>query len=124
MHALGIAQIFEGTLDAAIASLERASAQAGQSSARILTDLSAAYLARWHERGDDNDAKKAANLGLRAVTADASIPEAWFNLGLAREAVGDTTGAREAWTRYLEVDTDPKSIWREEARGHLRPLPP
>jgi tetratricopeptide (TPR) repeat protein len=123
VHAQGIAKIVEGDLDGAVQTLDRVAAQGGRSRARILTDLSAAYFARWRERGDDNDARNALEAAQHAVDADASIPEAWFNLALAREAIGDARRAREAWNQYLSVE-DPKSPWRAEAQQHLAPIPP
>lgn len=123
VHAQGIARIVQGDLDAAIKTLEGVAARGGTARPRILTDLSAAYLARWHERGDDNDARNALESAQNAVDADGSIPEAWFNLALSREAIGDTRRAREAWTRYLSVENS-TSPWREEAHRHLAPIPP
>lgn len=46
--------------------------------------------------------------------------EAWFNLALAAEALGDTSRAREIWTKYLALD--PSSDWAAEARRHLEKL--
>jgi tetratricopeptide (TPR) repeat protein len=82
----------------------------------LLNDIAAAYLAR----GAAGDAQHALDLLERAVSLDPTRAEAWFNLGLAAEALGRVSRAREAWARYLELD--PSSGWTAEARAHLANL--
>lgn len=121
VHALGVAKLMAGDLDGAISVLDTlAGAEAVRP--RVLADLSAAYLARSRDRGDPADVPRAIDAARRAVTADASLAEGWFNLALAREAAGERDQAREAWTRYLAVDKT--SPWRAEAQRHLAPPAP
>ena len=79
----------------------------------LLNDIAAAYLSR----AADGDAKRAFDLLERAVSLEPGRVEAWFNLGLAAEAIGNAARAREAWTQYLEIDQS--SAWAAEARRHL-----
>jgi tetratricopeptide (TPR) repeat protein len=85
--------------------------------AALLNDIGAALLAR----GGEGDATRALELLERVVGREPNRPEAWFNLGLAAEAAGAPTRARDAWTRYLAID--PSSEWAGEAREHLDKLP-
>lgn len=91
---------------------------AGSTDAPLLTDFSAALLAR---RGP-NDASLALDAAERAVRANPQSAEAWFNVGLAAEALNLPERAREAWTKYLELDAS--SGWAGEARKHLEELNP
>lgn len=86
------------------------------SDAGVLSDAAAAYLAR----GGEGDATHAIGLLERAVTLDPNRVEAWFNLGLAAEAVDLPVRATEAWTRALALDAT--SGWAGEARAHLEKL--
>jgi tetratricopeptide (TPR) repeat protein len=81
-----------------------------------MNDLAATLLAR----DADGDATHALTLLERVVARDPNRAEAWFNLGLAASAAGVPTRAREAWTRYLELDT--RSPWATEVREHLQKL--
>ncbi|HET7219506.1 MAG TPA: zf-HC2 domain-containing protein [Vicinamibacterales bacterium] len=110
-HALGAMYLAEGQAAQAaeiLSPLAPSAADAG-----LLTDIAAAWLAR----GDAGDAKGALDLLTRAVALDPARAEAWFNLALAAEALGDISRARDAWTRYLSLD--PSSQWAAEARRHL-----
>ena len=79
----------------------------------LLNDLAVALLAS----GRQEDRQRAKELLEQVVGRDPARAEAWFNLGLAAEATGDTTRAREAWSRYLALD--PSSPWAAEARARL-----
>jgi cytochrome c-type biogenesis protein CcmH/NrfG len=83
------------------------------SDATLLNDLAVALLAS----GRPQNQQRAKDLLEQVVARDANRLEAWFNLGLAAEATGDTTRAREAWSRYLALD--PSSPWAAEARARL-----
>jgi tetratricopeptide (TPR) repeat protein len=84
--------------------------------ASLLNDAAVALLAR----GRESDAKQAQALLEQVVARDPNRAEGWFNLGLAAEATGDLTRARDAWARYLAID--PSSPWAGEARGHAARL--
>ena len=113
-HALGAMYLAEG--QAARAAETLAPLAPNTKDAGVLTDIAAALLAR----GADGDAKQAITLLTRAVAIEPTRAEAWFNLGLAAEAVADLSRARDAWTRYLALD--PSSEWTAEARRHLEKL--
>jgi tetratricopeptide repeat protein len=59
----------------------------------------------------------AAESTLTRAVAKEPIPEAWFNLGLARSELRDRAGAAAAFRRYIEVD--PEGARREDAERHL-----
>ena len=80
----------------------------------LLNDLAVALLAS----GRQDDRKRAKDFLEQIVARDPNRAEAWFNLGLAAEATGDVTRAREAWTHYLTLD--PSSSWASEARARLK----
>lgn len=113
LHALGAAQLLDGELDAAIATLRRA-ADARPEQARAWNDLAAAYLTRAGRRPVEGDVFNAIAAAERATTADASLAEAWFNLALARDAAGQTPQAQEAWRRAAALEP-PSSGWHDEA---------
>jgi len=84
----------------------------------MLNDTAVALLARKGE----GDAKRAQTLLQRAIEREPKRAEAWFNLGLAAEAAGDTKLARVAWQQYLTLDSS--SQWAVEVRGRLEKLDP
>jgi tetratricopeptide (TPR) repeat protein len=69
--------------------------------ATLQNDLAAAYMAR-SQAGDAAHAFEAAS---KAIDIEASRPEAWFNLGLAAESLGLSQRAKDAWIRYLTLDS-------------------
>jgi tetratricopeptide (TPR) repeat protein len=81
--------------------------------AALLNDMAAALLAR----GDTGDVTRALQLLDQAVPQDPNRPEIWFNIGLAAEAADLPARARDAWTRYLTIDSS--SQWAKEVRQHL-----
>ena len=52
-----------------------------------------------------------------AIESDPRFADAYFNLAMASEQLGDTAAARTAWQRYLELE--PTGTWAEIARQHL-----
>ena len=82
----------------------------------MLNDIAVALLAR----NGEGDAQRAQNLLQRAIERDSKRPEAWFNLGLAAEAAGNAKLARDAWQRYLAIDSS--SQWAAEVRGRLEKI--
>jgi CHAT domain-containing protein len=115
-RALATMHLYLGRSDRAIEILERLAQNSRD--AAVFTDLSAAYLTR-HEPGDSAHALDIAEQAVRAAPDRA---EAWFNVALAAEALGLSTRAREAWSRYLALD--PSSGWSREATQHLQQLKP
>jgi tetratricopeptide (TPR) repeat protein len=85
--------------------------------ARMLNDLSAAYLARAARDNRPQDLTRALEVVDRAVKADPTLAEALFNRALALERLSLAAEARAAWEDYLHVDG--QSGWAGEARAHL-----
>jgi hypothetical protein len=59
---------------------------------------------------------------LVAAVEREQIPEAWFNLGLARLRLADRSGAELAFRRYLALA--PEGRRREEVERFLAQEPP
>ena len=110
------AAIISGDTNQAILILE-AQSRLRPNDAGILSDLSAAYLARARSADDASSALAAAD---RALAIDRLMPEALFNRALALQMSSRTGDARIAWQAYLAVDD--RSGWADEARAHLRIL--
>jgi tetratricopeptide (TPR) repeat protein len=119
LKTLGIAYLVMGDIDRAMPVLEDAADQAGPD-AQILSDLSAAYLARAARGNQPQDLAEALAAADRAVNADATLAEASFNRALALERLSHRDRARQAWLDYLKLDD--RSQWAGEARVHLRAL--
>ena len=111
--------LINGEANAAVAAFEQAS-RMQPDNARILNDLGAAYLVRATVTTDQDDRSKALAAVNRALNADRSLAEAWFNRADALERLGLAQEAREAWQAYLTIDD--RSGWFDEARTHLRAL--
>jgi len=116
--ALGIAQLVTGD-DRAAETLEEA-ARRDPSDARIRSDLAAAYLVQGRRREDARLLAKALDSAERAVAAAPRSPEALFNRALSLESLGLTDRARDAWDKYLAVDSG--SPWADEARRRREAL--
>jgi cytochrome c-type biogenesis protein CcmH/NrfG len=86
----------------------------GSADAALLSDLGAALLAR----AGPGDAARAVEVCERAVALEPGRAEAWFNLGLAAEAIQDLDRARGAWTKSLEIE--PRSPWAAEVEALVR----
>ena len=118
-QARGIAALIVGDIDRAVKVLEDAAAQS-PSNASILNDLAVAYLVRGQRTTQSEDPSKALATVNRALSADRSLQEAWFNRAYALERLSMTNEARAAWQAYLTIDD--RSGWADEARVHLRAL--
>jgi tetratricopeptide (TPR) repeat protein len=116
-HALGIAQLQLGDVDAAVATLDRITGDARSPAVR--SDLAVALISRGRATGSTADFARASDEAGRAVKDNPALLEARFNYALALELSGSST-AREAWQDYLHRDTDPSSPWAAEARSHLQ----
>jgi hypothetical protein len=111
-HAAGVAMVLVGKPDEAAARLETIAKKSGD--ARTWSDLAAAryeVAMQFHRVALLPDALAAADQALRA---DGNLPEALFNRALILERMGRSAEARQAWERYLQVDSS--SPWAAEAR--------
>src|SRR5579871_665704 len=117
--ALGVGLLATGDLDKAIDALEDAVMER-PGDARYQSDLAAAYIARakWRERAEDWPRALAA--AERAIKADPSLVEPYFNRALALEGLHLDDEAVKAWAEYTARETSPQ--WRAEADAHLRRL--
>ena len=119
MNALGIAYLVVGDVPRAISILEEAAHQP-EPDARVLSDLSAAYLVRATRDAQPQDLANALAMAERAVSANNRLVEAWFNRAYALERMGRAEQARQAWLDYLKIDDT--SGWTEDARERLQAL--
>jgi CHAT domain-containing protein len=126
--ARGVAALVLGRYDEAVVSLEAADRRE-PGNPRVLSDLSAAYLARADATGSAEDRVRAADAAQHAIALDPRLPEARFNLAIALEKQAldtpgvekpDAEGAIRAWNDYLAKDA--ASPWASEARERLRRL--
>jgi tetratricopeptide (TPR) repeat protein len=114
LHAYGVASILTKDRDKAVSALQRA-VNAGTPSAALLTDLSAAYIAR----GRQGDAEAALNAANKAWTLEQTPVAAW-NRAIALESLERDEDAVAAWHEYRRLDAT--SAWSEEAMSHLQRL--
>ncbi len=110
--------------DRAVAELERATAlpSAGgpERSARLWSDLAAAYLVRAGRKDSAMDLIRSLEAAGAALAADPQLPEARFNRALALERLGLRLQATVAWEEVRH--TDHAAGWVAEARLHLADL--
>ena len=113
------AALISGDPNRAISILEAAS-KANPTDAKILSDLSAAYLTQASVTSNTEAASRALAMANRALEIDRLMPEAMFNRALALQTIGQIDDARTAWQAYLTIDD--RSGWADEARTRLRIL--
>jgi len=113
--ARGITFILDGDPAAAVLALERA-AGSPTPSARMLSDLAAAYL----ERNLPGDLRLAELSAQRALVLAPESLEARFNLALALERSAQMPAALQAWQEFERREHD--SNWGLEARRHIARL--
>jgi tetratricopeptide (TPR) repeat protein len=118
-HALGLALLAQGDIDAAIQHLTLA-VTVSDGDPRMLVDLSAALLERWRQKGNRNDAQNAKNRAEAAFAQNPANAEAAFNVALAAESLGLKDEAIKAWTRCAALY--PTSKWAAEARARAQAL--
>jgi tetratricopeptide (TPR) repeat protein len=116
---LAIAYLVTGDVERAVPALEDAAADV-TTDARLLSDLSAAYLVRAARRNDTADLVLARTAAEGALRIDGRLPEALFNRALALERLSLIDEARQAWEDYLKVDAS--SGWASEAFSRLANL--
>jgi CHAT domain-containing protein len=119
LRALGVAYLLIGSADEARDALERARAAAADDP-RVLSDLSAALLARSSASEDTWDAVRALNHAERAWRLAPAMPEAAFNTALARERLHLRSEARKAWLAVQQLQ--PGTPWAAEAASHAASL--
>jgi hypothetical protein len=112
-HLAGVAALLLEDYDEAVVRLTEA-ANADPNDARVVSDLAAAYYARWQHRGDDADLASAREKADRAWSL-ARTPQTAWNRALALDTP-------EAWKKYLELDST--SPWAEEARERSQNVSP
>jgi CHAT domain-containing protein len=88
--------------------------------ARLLSDLSAAYLVLSQQADDPRDLVRALDAAARAREVDPFLRAALFNFALAAEGFQLRRLAQSAWTEYRDGETDPG--WKAEASIHLEAL--
>ncbi len=113
--ARGVSSLIADDIDGAIQSLERAT-EANSATARMFSDLAAAYL----QRGRPEDLARALSSAERALAADGALREASFNRALALERLARNAEALQAWRDYVARETD--SQWAAEASRHVSRL--
>ena len=115
--------LLTGQTTAAIETLNEARRAAPQS-ARILSDLAAAYLVRSSQSvtRPSQDQVQALELASLAIGREPSLGEAWFNRALSMEGIFPPAAVAAAWTDFLRVDGS--TAWATEARERMpRPGP-
>lgn len=124
-HALGQFYLADREFDKAITQFEEA-LKTEPNNAQLHSDLGAALLEKGKaaqalgpDRGAQELSQSLEHLN-RALDLADSLLEARFNLGLAREALGLSGQAEDAWKKYLEKD--PQGPWAGEARRRLEQL--
>lgn len=118
LHAAGLAlMLFPAPggnhLDRSISYLQSAS-RLSEQPAPVLADLSAAHLMRARQAESPRHLYQALEAADRAVELDSTLATARFNAAAALEGTGAAEQARDAWTRYLALDST--SGWAREAR--------
>jgi len=117
LHALGVSQLLLGKWNASIRTLERAvEADARVSdvslavqrskSVPLISDLAAAYEARFYERKDGTDAAAALNAASRAFELQRSPVTLW-NLATALQDQGLRAESAARWRDFLRISDDP-----------------
>jgi tetratricopeptide (TPR) repeat protein len=119
LRLLGLAHLVTGDVARAVPVLEEA-VNRPSPDPKALSDLAAAYLVRAARGNQPQDLAKALAAADRAVKADSSLIEAWFNRAYALDRLSLGAEARDAWEEYLRLDE--QSAWADEARQHLQRL--
>jgi CHAT domain-containing protein len=121
LHALGLAHVATGQVDAAIREFQDALAVSPPDDAvSIRSDLAAALIDRSLRHAEPADAARALDSASGALHSSASYLPALFNRAAALEILGPRTLAIEAWESYLRADGG--SEWANEARTRLATL--
>jgi len=100
----------------------RSAARLSDQPAPILADLAAAYVVRAEYTHNVRDLLEALETIMEALEHSQEDAAAWFNYSLICERLGLHSRARNAATRYLDIDS--VSPWSEEVRARLARLEP
>lgn len=119
-HAAGVGLVLIEMPGDAVARL-RAAAELDPKNPRVWSDLAAAQYAAALRLDRPSLYPEALASADQSLRLDPRLPEALFNRALVLERLGLAAQAREAWKRYLEVDS--ASPWAGEAREHQARLP-
>jgi tetratricopeptide (TPR) repeat protein len=114
-HEAGIALVLIDRPGEAIERL-RLAADKAPNDANAWNDLAAAEYAAALRLGRASLYPEALAHADRAIRIDGALSEALFNRALILERLGLTQQARDAWDRYLKVDSS--SSWANEGREH------
>lgn len=113
LHTLGRVYLTEKEFGKAIEQFEKA-VKLAPDNAKIHNDLGAALL---EKEKSLNNLTRAREEFAQAIKLDANLLDAYFNQALALQSLNLSSQAREAWQKYLELDST--SQWAEEARRNL-----
>jgi CHAT domain-containing protein len=112
-HTAAVATLLNGKTADAVTALEKLVAREPQN-AGYWSDLAAAQLEHAAATDDVRAIARALAASDHAIALQSNSAEGLFNRGLALDALGLRFASREAWRRYLAVDTN--SAWAAEAR--------
>jgi CHAT domain-containing protein len=115
----GLVNIIDGRFAAAVDLLERL-ADKNPGDARVINDLSVAYLASASQNGEPFLLFKALEAAEAATALDPALLEARFNRALALELLHLDDEAKHEWSAYVSIDSD--SLWAKEASERRRVL--
>lgn len=119
-RAAGVALLIIGEPESALERLHKAS-EREPANAVVWSDLAAAEYAAAVRLDRASLFPEALAAADRAIALRGDLSEALFNRALILERLGLPAQARQAWQRYLEIDS--ASAWAVEGREHLRRLP-
>jgi CHAT domain-containing protein/cytochrome c-type biogenesis protein CcmH/NrfG len=125
LHALGRLYLAKKDFDAAIEKLENAKALDSKN-AEIFNDLGVAYLEKYKTQANDQNDKnseltiQALDFFDKAIALNPKLLEAYFNRADCLQTSNLPNEAKEAWKKYLELDST--SQWAGEARQRLETL--
>lgn len=95
------------------AAIDRLSALAGERrDAGVVSDLAAAYYVRAQRDDQPSDLLRSLEAAEQAVSMNATLPAARFNLALAQQSLGFSDAARDSWKRAARLEQSP---WAAEA---------
>jgi CHAT domain-containing protein/tetratricopeptide (TPR) repeat protein len=124
LHALGRLYLAQKEFDKAILQFQEA-LKSSPDDAQLHADLGAALLEQakvFRDRGEDGNVMEKLAESLEhlstALRLNPSLPEATFNRALVLEELMLPEQAKEAWQKYLELDSN--SGWSKEAQRHLQ----
>lgn len=124
LHTLGRLYLAEGDFDKAIDNIEKAR-QLSSKDAEIYNDLGVAYLEKYKsiKNDKDNNAElsiKALEYFDKAIELNPKLLDAYFNRAEAFQSSNLPNEAKQAWQKYLELDSTSK--WADDARSKLESL--